>query len=335
METVEFFRDKEKDYKIDIPVLILFFCRDKQLRMVFDAVKEARPSKLYLYQDGARKDNPSDKEGIEKCRTIVEEIDWNCEVHKWYQEENYGCDPSEYLSQKWMFSKEDRGIVLEDDDVPSQSFFPFCEELLEKYKDDERINFICGMNNTGVSNHISDSYLFTHKGSCWGWASWARVVNLWDDTYPWLSRENDLNNLKGQFRVKGEYGKTIKTCREHFATGKAHYETVGGMDLYLYSRLNIVPKYNMISNIGIDSVTTHGSDDIRVYPKQIRKLLNMERYDIDFPLKHPKYMMADITYEKEMTITPFQYWKNKWIGLFLQLRYKGIKYVICKIVAKL
>ena len=117
---------KKHESKIDVAVLILFFCRVEQFELVFNSVKFARPSKLYLYQDGAR--NIQDRTGILACREIAEDIDWECEVHRLYQEKNYGCDPSEYMAQKWFFNQEEMGIVLEDDDVPTQSFFPFCKQ---------------------------------------------------------------------------------------------------------------------------------------------------------------------------------------------------------------
>ena len=138
--------------KTDIAVLLLFFNRADTFRQVFEAVKEARPSKLFLYQDGPRGER--DMAGIEACRAIVsdENIDWECEVHRMYQEKNYGCDPSEYISQKWAFSIVDKCMVLEDDDVPSQSFFPFCKEMLDKYENDERISMISGFNTAETSN---------------------------------------------------------------------------------------------------------------------------------------------------------------------------------------
>ena len=95
-----------------------------------------------------------------------------------------------------MFEKEEYGIILEDDDVPAQSFFPFCKELLEKYKNNEKINMICGMNNTGVSDHINKSYLFTQKGSIWGWASWKRVIDTWDGEYKWTEDVEKRNTIK-------------------------------------------------------------------------------------------------------------------------------------------
>ena len=107
--------------KFEVPVLLIFFCRDEVFRHVFECVKKVKPTKLYLYQDGARCE--SDKPGIQACRDIVSQVDWECDVHTFYQDKNVGCDPSEYIAQKWMFEKEDRGIVLEDDDVVSNSFF--------------------------------------------------------------------------------------------------------------------------------------------------------------------------------------------------------------------
>ena len=200
-------------YKIDIPVLLIFFCREDKFGKVFEQVKAARPSKLYLYQDGARTE--ADREGIQKCREIAEQVDWCCDIHMWYQESNIGCDPSGFMAQRWMFLQEEMGIVLEDDVVPSQSFFLFCKELLEKYKEDERIHIICGMNNTGVSEHVQDSYLFTSKGSVWGWASWKRVAMLWDENYSWLESEHVLRNLKGQRLNKREYKKYLQYAIAH------------------------------------------------------------------------------------------------------------------------
>ena len=117
----------------DVPVLLIFFARPESLGLVFEQIKEARPQKLFLYQDGARDNRPDDIINIEKCRKIVDEIDWECEVYRKYQERNIGCDPSEYIAQKWIFEYVNQAIILEDDDVPSQSFFPFCKELLDKY----------------------------------------------------------------------------------------------------------------------------------------------------------------------------------------------------------
>ena len=149
-----------KSALVDVPVLILFFNRPQQLSQVFEQVKKARPSRLFLYQDGAR--NERDLPGIEACREIVSQIDWECEVERLYQEKNFGCDPSEYISQKWAFSKVDKCIVLEDDDVPSVSFFQFCKEMLDKYEHDTRISMIAGFNPEEITQDMPSDYFFDH-----------------------------------------------------------------------------------------------------------------------------------------------------------------------------
>ena len=318
--------ENKLDFNIDIPVLMIFFCRYEQLSKVFEQVKKARPSKLYLYQDGAREGREDDIVGINKCRNIVsdENIDWDCEVHRLYQKKNFGCDPSEFLAQKWMFENEEYGIVLEDDDVPSQSFFPYCKELLEKYKDDERVNMICGMNNTGVSKHIRESYLFTKKGSIWGWASWKRVIDTWDGEYKWLDDELSIEKIKGQLKPS-EFENYINTAKKHRATGKEYYESINAAAMFLNDSLNIVPKYNMISNIGISEETTHSVNDIRLLPKRVQKLMYMKTYDIEFPLIHPTEIKRDYEFERKMTPTKAEIFFSRIEGVFRALRYRGLK----------
>ena len=286
----------KKKAKNDVAVLLIFFCREKPFSKVFAAVKEARPSRLYLYQDGPREGRDSDVEGCKKCREIAENIDWECEVHRFYQEKNIGCDPSEYIAQKWMFETEEMGIVLEDDDVPSQSFFPFCKELLEKYKDDTRINMICGMNNYDVNKNTPYSYFFSEKGSIWGWASWRRVIETWDENYSWLNDPDSLRLLKLKLGDKN-FNSFIKASKAHKQSGRAHYETIFGASQFLNNRINIVPKYNLISNVGLDAVSTHAVSDLKLLPRETQKLFFKETYNIEFPLSHHKCFSVDYEYD--------------------------------------
>jgi len=307
---------------IDVPVLLIFFTRPDPLAKVFEQVKKARPSKLYLYQDGPRENKPDDIKNIKLCREIVENIDWECAVYKKYQQKNFGCDPSEFISQKWMFENEEYGIILEDDDVPSQSFFPFCKELLERYKNDERINIICGMNNLGVSENNPASYLFTTSGSIWGWASWKRVIDKWEEHYDFLNDLNALKLLKYKIGSKN-FKRYFQIWNNHCKSGKAHYESILGSSLYLNSRLNIVPTKNMISNIGIGNDTTHSIDSINKLPRGIRQVLFMKTHEIKFPLVHPKYVIEDIEYKRQV---------NKIMGYgFLTKRLRRIESIIYRI----
>ncbi len=319
-----------KEAKIDIAVLLIFFARPNQFKRVFEVIKEVRPTKLYLYQDGPRKERPEDMDGIIKCRAIAYDIDWNCEVHTYFQRENVGCDPSEYIAQKWMFQTETAGIVLEDDDVPSLSFFPFCKELLEKYKEDERINMICGMNNTGICEYTPYDYLFTTSGSICGWASWKRVVDTWDGDYKILKDSFHLNQLKCYIDTFSDGGQHISNLKRHQRSGKAHYESVLSTSMHLNHRLNIVPAKNMISNIGITANSTHSVSDIRLLPKGIRRIFHMETYELDFPLKHPPYVIDDTEFRDRIDRImakghPLVRYFRKFASLFLRIKYKDYK----------
>ena len=289
-----------KEPGIDIAVLILFFNRPAMLEKVFAQVKLARPSRLYLFQDGARACRPDDVENVLKCREIVADIDWECKVYRNYQEKNNGCDPSEYLAQKWMFATEEMGIVLEDDDVPSQSFFFFCKELLEKYKDDQRINMICGMNNCEISEHCPYDYLFSTSGAITGWASWKRVIDEWTEHIDFVDNEYAAALFYHQYKERLSAKKYIEHCRACNNSGVAYYEAILSGNALAQSRLNIVPTKNLISNIGNDGESTHGAASLELLPKGIRRIFNMKTYEYEFPLKHPPFVMEDLIFLKKI-----------------------------------
>jgi hypothetical protein len=288
-----------KAYNIDLAVLLIFFARPKPFEKVFEQVRIARPSRLYLYQDGARANREDDILNINECREIAKHIDWECEIFHMYQDKNFGCDPSEFIAQKWFFTNEEQGIVLEDDDVPSQTFFPYCKELLTKYKDDERINIICGMNQMEIYKDTPYSYTFSKSGSITGWASWRRVFAKWEEHYDFLNDAYALQNIESVLGKKA-FISFERNALNHKNSGRAHYESILGSAAILNSRINIVPKYNMISNIGIDSNATHGATSMDILPKGIKKIFYMKPHEIDFPLKHPKYVIEDGNYKKKI-----------------------------------
>jgi hypothetical protein len=194
----------------------------------------------------------------------------------------------------------DRCLVLEDDCVPAQSFFRFCAELLEKYKDDERIGEICGLNHLEVSENNPHDYLFTTAGSMCGWASWKRVVGTWEEHYDFLDDKYALKLLK---QLPPQFGKNdgfLQDAFLHRREGKAHHETILGANNRLNSRLNIVPTKNMICNIGFGEDQAH-SQSWELMPKAIRKIFYMKTYELTFPLNHPKYMVCDMEHVNKVS----------------------------------
>jgi len=285
----------------NVAVLLIFFVRPKQFAEVFEQVKKARPRMLFLYQDGPRKNVESDIVNISKCREIAENIDWDCEVHKLYQQDNFGCDPSEYIAQKWAFSYTDKCIILEEDDVPSQSFFPFCKEMLDKYENDNRINIISGQNILEKYEDNQSDYFFTHICAIWGWATWKRVIDLWDEKYSFFDNKNIIKKLNKE-SLKNEHLKmTLQTASRHRESGIAYYETILATTMYLYGMINIVPSKNMISNIGISADSTHSADSLTKLPRGIRRMFNMNVYEMDKKIKHPKYVICDNEYRRKVS----------------------------------
>lgn len=288
---------KENSCKIDVAVLIIFFARSSTLERVFASVQEARPSTLLLWQDGPRANRPDDMAGIAKCREIVSNIDWDCKVYTNYHEENMGCDPSTFLAQKWAFSIVDKCIVLEDDMVPVQSYYRYCKELLDKYEHDERINHICGINFVENEIQCPDDYLFSYYGTG-AWASWRRVAQGWDDTYSFLDDQRAMSNVRDRYPAL--FAPSYKTALQRRTTGKAYWETILGFNAYLNNRLVIIPRVNMVTNIGVTPEATHGSS-LRLMDKRTRGLFFMQSHEMDFPMKHPQYVLADYAYLDEMS----------------------------------
>ena len=291
--------------KIDIAVLLIFFNRPEKFRAVFEEVKKARPTRLYLYQDGPRAGRSDDVKNIEKCREIVKNIDWDCEVYRLRQKENFGCDPSGFIAHRWLFSHEEMGIVLEDDVVPAQNLFPFCRELLIRYADDPRVAIICGMNNYDVEESIEDSYLFSKRGSIWGWASWKRFVDLWDGDYKWMDDPEAVEKIRVYCDGGLDFDRYFRGVCKHRESGRAHFESIMFAAAAQNNMLNIVPRYNMISNIGIGSETTHSVADIRLVPRRNQKLMNKKIYEIEFPLKHPRSIERNVNYDKKYVVSKF------------------------------
>lgn len=281
--------------KVDVAVLLLFFNRPESFRQVFAEVKKARPSRLFLYQDGPRGER--DLEGIRICREIAEDIDWECDVQRMYQEKNVGCDPSEYVSQKWAFSMADKCIVLEDDDVPSQSFFPFCKEMLDRYEHDERVVMVSGFNTDETSPNVPDDYFFTTVFSIWGWASWRRVIDRWDGQYGFLDDEYNMHQLR-QLVKERRYRKTmLQMCYDHRALDKEYYESIFWASMMFNHGLAIMPTKNMINNLGVAAgASTHYAGSLETIPRRLRKMFTMQRFDISFPLRHPRYVIENVDY---------------------------------------
>lgn len=276
----------------DTGVAIIFFNRPECVSKVFESVRKAQPPKLFLIQDGARGDR--DVEKVEACRKIVENVDWECEIFKNYSNENLGCGKRMSSGITWVFEHVEKAMILEDDCVPNESFYRFCDETLEKYKDDKRILMISGMNHWGEWNCQAD-YLFAYSGSIWGWATWKRAWDKFDFS---VAAINDsevqkmlMSGIEPRHVAKNDILKWKETNVKVMSNQKISYWAhQWRLVKFLYHNLCIIPKVNLISNVGDVDATHPSNGEACEYHHLATKSLN-------FPLKHPDYIFQDFSYD--------------------------------------
>ena len=279
-------------------VTLIFFNRPDTLQKVFEKVREAKPPKLFLVQDGAREGNLTDAERIRQCRQVVERIDWECEVYKDYSETNLGCGVRPQSGITWVLSQVDSTIILEDDCVPDPSFFAYCDEMLERYANDERISYISGLNHFEEWDFGGSSYGFTKRGAIWGWATWKRAWDRYDYAV------DSINSKYLQKQLRFALGNDLERLDLWMQTNAlvknntkiSYWDVQWGFVKYTQSQLVIVPRNNLINNIGVgvDSTHAHG---LRKNHKKYVDFNNMPVRPLDFPLEHPKFVICDNEYD--------------------------------------
>ena len=226
----------------------------------------------------------------------------------------------------------DKCIVLEDDDVPSVSFFTFCKEMLDRYENDTRISMIAGFNNEEITPDVPYDYFFATTFSIWGWASWKRVVDQWDEHYTFLDDTFNMQQLKNLIRERKYRNDFIYMCQRHREHGKAYYETIFHASILFNSGLSIVPTRNLINNLGATADSVHFGGSLRTLPRGYRRIFTMKRYELEFPLKHPRYVIEHTAYKE--SVYRIMGWRHPWIKigrsfeeLFLNLRYGNFRII--------
>jgi hypothetical protein len=262
------------------PILIIVFNRSDFFKRLISILKKIKAKKIYIKIDGPRKNNLNDKKEINKIIYIIKNINWNCKISINKETKNLGSRDNPIKGINWFFKSENMGIILEDDCLPSLSFFKYCEILLNRFKNYKSISMISGRNNLEKIN-LDNSYYFTF-GSTWGWATWKRA---------WKFNDSKLKNWKNKkFRTRLNknlkdyplfYNLLIEKCEKIF---KKKLNSVWDYQ-WLFSVISrnmiaVVPKINLVKNIGFDKRSTHTHNkDSQFYSKT-------NSFEIEFPLNH-------------------------------------------------
>jgi hypothetical protein len=268
---------------IKTPVALVLFNRPDLVQSVFERVAGAKPEKLFLIADGPRPDKPDDPGLCERARGIVSAITWPAEVHINFSQINLGCGRRIASGLDWVFSRVPEAIVLEDDCLPAPEFFPFCEEMLERYRDDKRIGIISGDNFAAPKFRCPDSYYFSRYPHIWGWATWRRTWEQFDFQLSKWPRFREAG-LLGEVTRRPE---TVRFWREVFDHQRVWHTAWASrmvFTCFVNGLLNVLPEQNLVSNVGFGTDATHAVD-------LNSPLANMPVGSLDFPLRHPEFFI--------------------------------------------
>jgi hypothetical protein len=281
-----------QDYNVITPVALLIFNRPDPTARVFEAIAMARPSKLLVVADGPRSDRLGEDEKCRQARAIIDNVNWDCEVITNFSSVNLGCKQRVASGIDWIFEQVEEAIILEDDCLPAPSFFRFCDEMLDRYRLNERVGMVSGGNLQFGQLRGNASYYFSRYTHIWGWATWRRA---------WQHYDRDIA-LWPSFRDEGWLDPMFSTQRERdYWRNSFQLVYDGALDTWdcswtfaavTFGMLQIVPNVNLISNIGFGPNATH--------THVVGEYANLPLESMQFPLRHPTFVLPNIDADRHI-----------------------------------
>ncbi len=276
------------------PIVLIIFRRPEFTRRVAEIVATLDPKTLFVIADGPRADRPDEAALCARTRAVIDEFKWNGTVIKHYSDVNLGCGRRPATGIDWVFSQVDEAIILEDDCVPHPSFFRYCEEMLERYRDDERIMHIAGTTFRREPLPISYSYTFSQMNAAWGWATWRRAWRHFDFNvalWPELRGTSWLSEVLPDSRVEKFWADSFD--RAYAPQGNLSYwDHQWAFAVWANNGLAVVPRRNLITNIGCNRDGTHCADENDIVG-------NLPAHQIEFPLRHPPTVLHNRSLDRE------------------------------------
>jgi hypothetical protein len=295
------------------PVLFIIFNRPDTAGRVFEAIRQAKPPRLYVAADGPRKNKPGEKELCEKTRSIIDGADWDCKVITLFREENLGCGRAVSGAISWFFAEEREGIILEDDCLPHPSFFSYCGELLDYYRDNKKIMHISGDQNI-LNFDNGASYYFARIQHCWGWASWADRWSLYNFSMEDYDEKN-VDKFSRHGIVRAYWKRILNKMKRHKIDTWDHQWTFKIVEM---DGLCINPSKNLVSNIGFGGGSTHTSYKNSPFANlptyEIGRIIHPSKIEIDW--KAVDYIYRDHFFINNIIARIFKKMLKEWRKLF-------------------
>ena len=273
---------RAQTYSVDSSVLLVAFNRPEVTSTVISRMREVKPKTIYFAVDGPRIDRPADKDLVKMTQTLQSQFDWDCVVSTRFSDVNQGCGLGVSSAISWALESEENVIVLEDDIIPDISFFRYCDELLELYKDSEDVFAVSGCNFVPATLlNEKESYRFSQIPHVWGWALWKRSWDLYEfELNDWRSQlsMSDLRQALGESWIATMMWARIFTLMEKKKIDTWDYQLC--FAAMKYRKMIATPNVNLTENIGFGSMATHTMKE---------PAYTLDRGSLVFPLKHPNF----------------------------------------------
>lgn len=275
------------DWQLSTPVAFIIFNRPDTTSRVFEAIRRARPPHLLVVADGPRPDRAGEAERCAAARAVIERVDWPCMVQTDFSDVNRGCRDRVASGIDWVFSQVEEAILLEDDCLPHDSFFRYCEELLAHYRHDTRIAMISGDNFQFGRQRGDGSYYFSRYTHIWGWASWRRAWRYYRrdaGTWPQVQDGNWLAELANSQAELDHWNRAFQAVFE----GRIDtWDYQWNLTVLTQGMLSIMPNVNLISNIGFGVDATHTTE--------ASAYADLPLEPMEFPMRHPTVLLRHRT----------------------------------------
>lgn len=271
---------------MSVPVLIVAFNRPCLASKVLESLRLVKPERLFFAVDGPRPDRPEDAALVRSVQDLVSQVDWACDTKTLFRDANVGCKVAVCEAISWFYDQVEEGIVLEDDCVPHESFFPFAEELLNRFRDDERVMMISGNNFQRASRRMDYSYYFSRYTHTWGWATWRRAWRLYDHrmaAWPELKDRDWLVPLLGD-KAAARYWEEIFEDTYREKNNAWDYRWL--FAAWVHGGLSISPTVNLISNVGFGESATNTFESRNPWAA-------LPTQAMSFPIRHPPIVARD------------------------------------------
>jgi hypothetical protein len=281
------------------PVVLLIFKRPETTQTVFERIRQAQPSTLLVVADGPRIDRLGEAEQCAATRSILDQVDWDCDVRTHFSEINLGCKTCVSSGLDWVFSQVDEAIILEDDCLPSLSFFSFCEQLLAHYRHDQRIMMIGGTNYGLPLENYPYSYYFSGLTPIWGWATWKRAWQHFDGSMQSWPEFKSLGLIDLYCNDEFDKQHWIQKLDDVYAGILDSWAYAWTYSCWQQHGLSVVPEPNLVSNIGFGDNSTH--------TRTLNGLENLPLQDMG-AIHHPPFISAHFKMDQLFFDT---YWGGK------------------------